>query len=463
MKKPNVLLIYPDEMRFDSTSFQGNPTCRTPHIDAMANDSVYFENAYSSFPLCCPFRASMMTGKHAHAHGMLCNHVPVPLNQKFLPEYMKAAGYHTGWVGKWHLNGGDKYKEVPKDYHLGFDEFIGYSRGHHYLNSIYYQGDNPQPYKSDKYEPEYQTDQMIDFISRAVDDDKPFLGMMCYGLPHHPVHMAPDYYKNMYQAEDVVLPKTVPPWKAEESKEYRAMYYGMVTCVDDQIGRINRFLEEKGIKDNTVLIFVSDHGDMCSEHGLEDKQVCHEASAHVPYMIQYPALVKEGKKVNQIVDPAITIVPTILNICGVEVPEYMPGTSLKEAMVNGEDKNLPDYSYYQIIQKDGKALLKEPMLSEQRPFGERGFRTKDVLYVEKCGAPFKMYDLTKDKDEEYNCIDNHEYILEVKKNHEHLNKLMKELGDSWDILVDDFPDDYQSHEAAEFAYEEIYPNAIYEK
>lgn len=463
MNKPNVLLIYPDEMRFDSTSFEKNATCKTPHIDDMAKDSAYFAKAYSSFPLCCPFRASMMTGKYAHKTGMWCNHIPIPLDQQFLPGFMKEAGYRTGWVGKWHLNGGDKYKEVPEEYQLGFDEFTGYSRGHHYLNSVYYKGADPQPYKSDKYEPEYQTDQIIDFMSRSVDDGQPFLGMVCYGLPHHPVEMSPDYYKNMYQAEDVVLPSTVPPWKRESSKEYRAKYYGMVTCVDDQIGRINKFLEEKGIKDNTVFIFVSDHGDMCSEHGMEDKYVCHEASAHVPYMIQYPDMVKEGVKINQIVDPAITIVPTILDLCGVEVPEYMPGKSLKGAMKQGEDETLPDYCYYQMIQKDGKALLKEPVLSEQRPFGERGFRTKDVVYVEKWGAPFKMYDLTKDIQEEYNCVDNHEYILEVRKNHEILKQLMEKVDDSWENIVDDFPEDYQSHGAAEFAYEEIYPNAIYDE
>ncbi len=462
MKKPNVLLIYPDEMRFDSMSFAGNSVCKTPNIDNMASASAYFDNAYTSFPLCCPFRGSMVTGKYAHKNGMFCNHIPIPLDQQFLPELMKPAGYRTGWVGKWHLNGGDKFREVPKEYQLGFDEFIGYSRGHHYLDSVYYVGDNPQAYKSDKYEPEYQTDQIIDFMNRATDEDVPFMGMVCYGLPHHPVDMAPDYYKNMYDKNDVVPKDTVPPWRREHNKEYMAKYYGLVTCVDDQIGRINAFLEEKGIKDNTMVIFVSDHGDMCSEFGFEDKYVCHEASAHVPYIIQYPNLVSGGKHIGEIVDPAITIVPTILDVCGIEVPEFMPGKSLKTAIVDGKDNSLEDYVYYQMIQKEGEALKKEKQKSEHRPYGERGFRTKEVLYVEKCGAPFKMYDLTQDPGELYNCVDNHLYIHEVTKNRERLAEIMKAVDDDWNLVVH-IPDDYQSHDEAKNAYNEIYVTAIYEE
>lgn len=460
MKKPNILLIYPDEMRFDATSFQGNPTCKTPNIDDMAKHSAYFERAYTSFPLCCPFRASMMTGKYAHKSGMYCNHLPIPLDQQFLPQMVKSAGYRTGWVGKWHLDGGDKFKEVPKEYQLGFDEFVGYSRGHQYINSIYYKGDNPQPYKSDKYEPEYQTDQIIDFMNRAVDDGKPFLGMMCFGLPHHPVDLAPDYYKHMYNPEDVVLADTVPPWEVEKEKVYMAKYYGLVTCVDDQIGRINKFLEEKGIKDNTIVILVSDHGDMCSEHGYLDKSVCYEASTHVPYIIQYPDLVKQGIKINQMVDPSITIAPTILDFCGVKIPDYMPGKSLKTAMEKGKDDTLPDFSYYQIIQTGGESLNRERF--EQRPFGERGFRTKDVVYVEKCGVPFKMFDLTKDKDEKYNCVDNHLYIWEVRNNRDRLKEIMKECDDSFDLEITQFPK-YQGHAEAAKEYQITYANAIIEK
>ncbi len=466
MKKPNVLLIYPDEMRYDSTSFAGNKLCKTPNIDALMAESTCFESAYTSFPLCCPFRSSLMTGKYAHNTGVYYNHYPIRLDQDFLPQMMKRNGYYTGWIGKWHLAGGDKYSHVPKEYQLGFDEFVGFTRGHQYLNSVYYRGDDKTAYKSKKYsyEPEYQTEQLLDFIDSSLEKEKPFLGMICYGLPHHPVHLQPEHYKNMYSPDDVELPDSVPDWLKDTSKEYRAMYYGMVSAVDDQMKRIIDYLKEKDLYDNTVLILVSDHGDMCDEFGIEDKVVCHEASCHVPFVIHYPELQPKGNIVNQIVDPTISIVPTILDLCGIEVPSYMPGKSLKNAMVNGSDDSLDSYSYYQVIKVPERVCeVFDPQ--DARLFPERGFRTKDFLYVEKCGVPFKCYDLQKDPNEYYNVVDNFKYLGKIREFSAQLKTIMKEVKDDWDITLYDFPnrDNYQSHGKAPASVQDLYANAVYEE
>ena len=135
---PNIVLIYPDQMRYDSTSRSGNKLVKTPAFDALAEAGAYFENAYTSFPLCCPFRASLMSGAYAHSIGMCTNHYPINLNWPgtFLPQAVKTRGYETAWIGKWHLNGGNKFDYVPREYRLGFDEFIGYSRGHH-MSELY--------------------------------------------------------------------------------------------------------------------------------------------------------------------------------------------------------------------------------------------------------------------------------------------------------------------------------------
>jgi arylsulfatase A-like enzyme len=101
---PNVIIIYPDQMRADAMSCAGNKRIKTPNIDRLACEGIRFTHAYTTFPLCCPFRASVMTGKYAHAHGMLANHYPIPLGQEFIAEIMRNAGYQTGYVGKWHLN-----------------------------------------------------------------------------------------------------------------------------------------------------------------------------------------------------------------------------------------------------------------------------------------------------------------------------------------------------------------------
>ena len=166
-KQPNILIIYPDQMRFDAMSCAGNPVIRTPHVDRLAREGVFFSEAYVSFPVCCPFRASVLTGKYAQGHGMLQNHIPLPGDQTFLAECLADAGYRTGYVGKWHLEGGPKPGFVPTDRRFGFEHFVGFNRGHDYLSSIYFDDDG-QAYHSRRFEPDYQTDQLLDFIESAV-------------------------------------------------------------------------------------------------------------------------------------------------------------------------------------------------------------------------------------------------------------------------------------------------------
>ena len=105
---PNILILYPDQMRHDVMACAGNPVIKTPFLDQLANEGVMFNNAHVSYPLCCPFRASLMTGKYAQSHGLTQNHFPIDTNQDFLANLLKEAGYQTGYVGKWHLAGGPK-------------------------------------------------------------------------------------------------------------------------------------------------------------------------------------------------------------------------------------------------------------------------------------------------------------------------------------------------------------------
>ncbi len=458
MPRPNVLLVYPDQMRYDCTSSAGDPTVRTPGFDRLARSGVNFTRAYTSFPLCCPFRASLMTGTYAHINGMYTNHYPIPLDQIFLPRLMGQAGYHTGWFGKWHLNGGNKFDFVPKEYQLGFHEFVGYSRGHNYLHGVYYRNDDPQPYRSESYEPEYQTNHVIDFMDRALQTGAPFLGMICYGLPHTPLDSAPDHYRKMYPADAVQLPDTIVPEDLAKEKTYRAKYYGLITCVDDQLRRLTDWLERKGILEDTVLIFVSDHGDMNGEHGLHYKSSFHEAAMHVPLVIHYPRLTAHGRDVPQLVDPSVDLMPTILDLCGVEIPSSVQGHSLRAAMVDGQDASLPDHVYYQLIKVSEEACAVLDV-QECKRYPERGLRTKDFLYVEKCGAPFALYDVGKDPGEKYNRVNDAAYVDTVELMRSRLYAAMVEKRDDWAVEVSAPPVGYQNHAEGESFYRETYARA----
>ncbi len=200
--RPNILIVYSDQLRADAMSCAGNPCIKTPQMDRIANEGVRFGEAFTSFPLCAPFRASLLTGKYAHSNGMYANHYRIPLGQAFLAEILREAGYQTGYFGKWHLDGGAKFGFVPPgERRLGFETFVGFNRGHDYFGSIYYR-DTPQPYTSRRFEPDYQTEHLIEFMEQAWRQrpDRPFFAEISYGPPHPPL-TAPAHFLNLYSPE----------------------------------------------------------------------------------------------------------------------------------------------------------------------------------------------------------------------------------------------------------------------
>lgn len=461
MKRPNIVLIYSDQLRYDCIAVSGNPTVETPAIDALAGDGCNFLSAYTSFPLCCPFRASLMTGLYAHKHGMLTNHYPIDLNHAFLPGLMKEGGYRTGWFGKWHLNGGNKYSFVPKEYQLGFDEFVGFSRGHNYLQGIYYRNDDEQPYKSKKYEPEYQTDHIIEFMENSAKEGNPFLAMICYGLPHPPVDSAPDHIKYRYSPDTVQLLDTVPPALVDKEKAYRAKHYGMVNCVDNQVLRLTNWLKMQGLEEDTVVIFVSDHGDMNGEYGLHHKSSYYEASMHVPCIIKYPRMIAKGGKIEHLIDPSVDLMPTILDFASIPIPREVQGQSLKPLFTGEKQPPLREYVLFQLpnVSKNVCEVLER---QEWKLYPERGLRTKDFLYIERDAIPFALFDLKADASEKFNCIDNVYYNEKIEELRARLASVMVELGDDWSFEASEPPNGYQSHADAEMVLQETYGRAMYE-
>ncbi len=438
VEQPNIILVYSDQLRFDALSANGHKLCKTPNIDSLIAGGVSFENAYNSYPLCCPFRASLITGQYAHTNGMYSNHYPLSQNlPAYLPQIISQAGYKTAWIGKWHLSGGGSYKHIPKEYWFGFDEMIGFSAGHRYTESTYYINEDTTPHKTDRYEPEYQTEHMIDFIDRAMHDNQPFMGMVCYGIPHGPGHLQPDKYKQI-KADDITLVDTVPLYEYGKAKQYNALYYNMVNSVDVEVGKLIKHLKSSGIFDNTIFIFVSDHGTMCGEYGMYQKSNYYSSSTHVPFIISYPKNIAGGVKNYDMIDPAIDIAPTILDLCNIEIPHSMQGQSLKKLLYSGIDSTLRDYVYYEIIPVDEK-LLEVLQKEDGRPYAERGFRTKDVLYAECNNTPFAYYNTQRDPQEKYNLAFNIQHIPEVLACRERLKEIMQDVCDDWSLKREQLP------------------------
>jgi len=481
-QNPNILIIYPDQMRYDVMACAGNPVIKTPYLDQLANEGVQFTNAQVSYPLCCPFRASLMTGKYPESHGMLQNHFPIDTNQDF----------------QWHLEGGPKPGFVPPDRRLGFDDFVGFNRGHQYLKSIFYR-DTDQPYHSKRYEPDFQTDHMIEFIEKAVanstasDVDKPFFGFLGFGPPHHPNTM-PEHYRNMYSPDEVILPPTVPspelqlevqkrrleidcegnekailksrvaygakqagePETEEELRQFIAEYYGMVSNIDHNIGRILNCLDKLGVTKNTLVIFLSDHGDMLGQHGYYCgyKPTAYKSAMQVPFIVRYPEKFAAGKKVDALIDVSVDTMPTLLELCGVDIPEAVQGTSYLPLLDGTKDEVRTSVRYQTFKMVDG-------VQHEFTPVPERGIRTKEWLYVRQPKRKKMLFDLKNDPDELNNLVDDSAYSTIMDDFDAHIESQMEETGDDWEMHLDFPPADFLTHEDAKrFIEEELLTRAI---
>jgi arylsulfatase A-like enzyme len=491
--KPNILIIYPDQLRADTIGCAGNPVIKTPNIDRLAGEGMQFNNAYVSFPICCPFRASLLTGKYAQSHGMIQNHFPLRGDQDFLAQMLKDAGYQTGYIGKWHLEGGPKPGFVPKDRRFGFDHFVGFNRGHEYQKSIYF-SDDGQPHFSKRYEPDYQTDQLLEFIDSAAhsDDDKPFFGYVSWGPPHFPMNM-PEYLRTLYSPDEVVLPPGVPnpelqiavqqrrleeycggnpktrhkshtakdtkppgePETEAEIRQFIAEYYGMIHNIDHNLGRVLNKLDALGIAENTLVVFLSDHGDMMGQQGhfCGVKAQAYRGAMQVPLIVRYPNRFAAGQKVDHLVDVAVDTMPTLLSLCGIDAPAENQGVSYLP-LLDGVDAPVRDAVMYQLFaQNDGN-------VQEFTPYAERGIRTRDWLYVRHKDKPVVLHNLQNDYHEMNNLVQDAQYQSQIQAFDKQIQAHMDATGDSWDMKADFPPPNFLTHaEAIEYLDRELLPKA----
>ncbi|MGB7302876.1 MAG: sulfatase [Burkholderiaceae bacterium] len=488
-KRPNVIFIYSDQLRADAIACAGNKDVKTPHIDRLAGEGVRFENAFVSYPLCTPFRASLLTGKYAHATGVYSNHFPIPTDQVFLATLLGQAGYKTGYIGKWHLYGGPKPGFVPPGPdRLGFEHFVGFNRGHEYMRSIYYR-DTDQAYHSKRYEPDYQTDHLIEFMQGCVGSspDSPFFGYVCLGPPHFPMDM-PAHWKSMYDPNTVTLPHGVPnpqlqrtvqkqviehefngnPALAETSKtetekvapgeaeseaairEFVAQYYGMISNVDFNVGRILNWLDASDLANDTIVVFFSDHGDMLGQHGhyCGIKRRPYRGSMQVPVVVRYPARFAGGQTPKSLIDFAVDTMPTILDLCGVQTPPDVQGNSYLP-ILDGQDTSVRDHVYYELMLQSGGQK------SEVHLQPRRGIRTREWLYVREQGRRTMLFDLLADPHEEVNLVGQPDRAGLMDSFDTRIKEIMQSTGDDWGKEGSFPPPNYVTHEQGAIIHREI--------
>ena len=427
----NVIFILTDDQRYDALGFM-DPVLETPHMDRLANEGVHFRNAFVTTSLCSPSRASILTGQYMHDHGVVDNNSGVAEGTVFFPQYLQQAGYQTAFFGKWHMGEAESGTGKMDDPQPGFDHWLSFAGQGQYLptrrgNRVNQLNINGEHVPQRGYITDELTDYALDWLDHGRDPDKPFFVYLSHKAVHANFTPA-ERHEAMYEDAEIVPPASQanteenyqgkPLWVKNQRnswhgvdfpyhstldvQEYKRKYYQTLMAVDDSIGRINQWLEEQGLADDTVVMLMGDNGFLFGEHGLIDKRNAYEESIRVPLVARFPGLEEPGRVVEEMV-ANIDIAPTMLDIAGIEeMPDQFDGRSMMP-LVFGES---PD--------EWRDALLYEYYWEFNYPMTPTTFalRTPEFKLIQYHGVwdTEELYDLRNDPEETNNLIDDPEYL-----------------------------------------------------
>ncbi len=409
----------------------GNSDVKTPNLDRLASEGVLFRNHFANSPVCCPARAVILTGKYAHSNGMIANDLRLRESETSVAELFAENGYRTGFVGKWHLDGGPREPGwiPPGARRQGFEFWAANEVSHAHFDTHYFR-DSPDPIPIRTFEAEAWADLGIEFLRQTRTDDRPFFLTVQMGPPHDP-YLAPAEYMAMYDPEAITLRPNFAgdasdrdlepnPYVATPGRKEIAAYYAMVTAVDEQVGRILKELDNLGLRENTIVIVSSDHGDMLGSHGSRLKRKPWEESIRVPGIVRHPGG-STGRETDALF-AHVDIAPTLLSLCGIRLPREMQGSDLSDVILGTTDAG-PDAAYFQMF---------GPFLAGGVECGWRGIRTARHIYARTREAPWVLYDLASDPYELRNLVAEPEFAGLRERLDAELAAWMKRTGDSWD-------------------------------
>ena len=343
MSSPNIILFFTDQQRWDSTGLHGNTLDLTPNLDRFARQGTHCAHAFTPQPVCGPARSVMQTGRYATATGCYRNGIPLPPDTTTVADHFNAAGYTTGYIGKWHL--ADE-EPVPAGKRGGYREWLA-------CNLLEFESDaydlklynnKNEPVKLPGYRVDAQTDAAIRFIDRH--QSQPFFLFLSYLEPHHQNHLddypPPDGYRERYAG------RGIPPDLAAlggSTHQHLAGYYGMVKRLDEAFGRLLDALKSLNLDENTVLLFTSDHGCHFKTRNDEYKRSGHDSSIRVPMAWGGGPFVSGGQRQEFV--SLVDVAPTLLDVAGIPVPEEMQGRSILP-LLHGSTIDWPTEHFTQI-------------------------------------------------------------------------------------------------------------------
>jgi len=438
--RPNIMLILTDQQRRDSMGCYGNTICRTPNLDRIANEGVRFCESYTNTAICTAVRATLLTGLEPHKHGMLANFernvgYPWEMSDELVPfsEYLSGVGYRCGVVGKWHLG----LERGPEDYGFEGTHFPGWDGPKRHPEYEAYLEEHQLPRWSVRDEihgtfpngkpsiaiggiyegpvegtyPYFLAELTIQRLREYVQDGRPFFLRTDFFGPHLP-YFVPQEYADMY---DPTLVQRSPSmddtfenkprvhkwysqhwafdtyaWKSWQ--KLIAMYWGYVTLIDEQIGRILGEMDALGLTDNTALFFSADHAGFVGNHKLSDKgPMMYDDIYRIPMLARWPGQAAAGTTNDDFLT-LMDLMPTFLDLAGAQIPEDIAGRSIVPLLQGNAPEDWPQEVFLQFH-------------GHHFPYPQRGIRTRTHKLVVNPGDINELYDLEADPDEMHNLYD----------------------------------------------------------
>lgn len=429
-KKPNILFFFTDQQRWDTAGCYGNTMNLTPALDKMASEGVRFENAFTCQPVCGPARACLQTGTYATENGVFKNYIQLKKSDRTIAQILNDTDYDTAYIGKWHL-ARTRTEPVPEELRAGYRYWLAadaLEHTSHPFEGKLYDNDN-KPVEFKKYRVDALTDYAIDYIENR-ESEKPFYLCISYLEPHHQndmnTYVAPEGYAERYKNH--AIPGDLEGMEIGDWKENLRDYYGICKRIDENFERVLKKLEELGIRENTIVIYSTDHGSHFRTRNEEYKRSCHEASIRIPLVIEGPGF--KGGRVADEIASLIDIPPTILKAAGAEIPENMKGKPLQQ-LAEGNSEGWPQEAFIQISESQVARAIrtKDWKYSIVAP-DKDGVKDKDSMeYVEEC-----LYDLKEDPHERNNLVGRPEYRAVSDELKEILIRRMVQAGEAAPVI-----------------------------
>jgi N-acetylglucosamine-6-sulfatase len=393
---PNLILVYPDQMRGQAMGFLGEEPVRTPRLDAFARQSAVLPQAVVNYPVCSPSRAMLLTGRYPHASGVLgnCNSrtepygYELPRDIRCWSDVLHDHGYSLGYIGKWHLDSPrPPYVESPNNTEEmawnewtspsrrhGFDFWHAYGTMDRHTTPMYWDTEAPRDgaVRYQEWGPIHEADLAIRYIQDTDGEHRepgaPFALVVSMNPPHMPYDLVPDEYVQRYadlSLEELTQRPNIPPAGTRWGDYYREHirdYYGMLTGVDEQFGRILDALEQAGLQDDTIVVFSSDHGNCLGIHDEISKSNAYAESMRVPLLVRWPGRIEARR--HDVLFSTPDFLPTLLELMdlGEDIPAGVQGASHARLLTEGTGPG-----------PSSQLFVKPPV--GQSDWGVRGVRT----------------------------------------------------------------------------------------